>query len=119
MSSHNDHNNHSPNETKPVAFRTPLILALVTVLVILLAVSTCDNKHHSACECKEDCSEECMTKCESGDHSEHQTADTAVTKALETVESEEHSETLDTIVKTDTTHLVAPVKTEEHIPAHH
>lgn len=68
MSSHHD---HPVTETKPVSFRTPLILALVTVLLILLAVSTCDGGHHGTCECKEDCSEECMKKCESGDHSGH------------------------------------------------
>jgi hypothetical protein len=45
MSSHQNHDNHS-NEVKPVAFRTPLILALVTILLIMLAVSTCDKKHH-------------------------------------------------------------------------
>ena len=47
MSSHNDHDNHS-TEPKEVSFRTPLILGLVTTLIILLAVSTCDNKPHSA-----------------------------------------------------------------------
>ena len=121
MSSHHDHHNHS-NEAKPVAFRTPLILALVTVLVILLAVSTCDNKHHSSCECKEDCSEECMKKCESGDHSGHKTEgheDAATTAPLEAVETDEHTAVSDTSVKADTTHVVAPAKTEDHAPTHH
>lgn len=71
MSSHHDQHDNHFNESKPVSFRTPLILALVTVLIILLGVSTCDGHHKSSCECKEDCSEECMKKCESGDHSEH------------------------------------------------
>ena len=35
MSSHHDHDNHS-QEVKPVAFRTPLIMGLVTILIILL-----------------------------------------------------------------------------------
>ena len=116
MSSHHDHNQHS-HETKPVAFRTPLILALVTVLVILLAVSTCDNKHHGSCECKEDCSEECMKKCESGDHSGHNTehhAAAATTATLEAVETDEHTAVPDTISKKDT---VTVVKADEH--AHH
>jgi hypothetical protein len=115
MSSHHDHDNHS-QEVKPVAFRTPLIMGLVTILIILLAVSTCDNKHHSACECKEDCSEECMKKCESGDHSGHDAAGThATTHAEETHEvvAEEHAAVADTLAKTDTT----AVKVEEH--AHH
>jgi len=70
MSSHHDHDHHA-TETKPVAFRTPLILGLVTIFLILLLVSTCDGGHHGKCECKEDCSEECMKKCEAGDHSGH------------------------------------------------
>lgn len=121
MSSHHDHDNHS-NEAKPVAFRTPLILGLVTILIILLAVSTCDNKHHGSCECKEDCSEECMKKCESGDHSGHAAAEAhgaASTTPLEAVETDEHTAVADTTVKTDTAHVAAPVKAEEHAPAHH
>jgi OmpA-OmpF porin, OOP family len=50
MSSHHDHNDHHSEETKPVAFRTPLILGLVTVLAIVLLVSTCDKKHESKSE---------------------------------------------------------------------
>lgn len=68
MASH--HDNHHTEEKKPVSFRTPLILGLVTLLAIVLLVSTCDKKH-GHCECKEECSEECMSKCESGDHSGH------------------------------------------------
>jgi len=52
MSSHHDHDNHS-TEAKPVAFGTPLILALVTVLIILLGVSTCDNKKHETAHADE------------------------------------------------------------------
>ena len=120
MSSHHDHDNHS-NEAKPVAFRTPLILGLVTILLILLAVSTCDNNHHGKCECKEDCSEECMKKCESGDHSGHDAAATHGTEHAEEAHAtvvEEHAAVADTTVKADTTHVVAPVKAEEHTPAH-
>lgn len=120
MSSHHDHNNHS-TEPKPVAFGAPLILALVTVLIILLGVSTCDNKKHSSCECKEDCSEECMKKCESGDHSGHAT-ETHSTEHAEEVHSavvEEHVAATDSTATADTAHDAEPVKAEEHSPAHH
>ena len=113
MSSHHNHDNNS-NEAKPVAFRTPLILDLVTVVVILLAVSTCDKKHHGSCECKKDCSEECMKKCESGDHSGHKTEahQAEAVAPLEAVETDEH--TAEATAKTDTTTIV---KADEH--AHH
>lgn len=45
MSSHQD--NHHAQEPKKIAFGTPLILGLVTLLIIVLLVSTCDNKHTS------------------------------------------------------------------------
>jgi len=63
MSSGHDHHDNHSSEPKTVSFRTPMILALVTVLIIVLAVSTCDNKH-----CCED-----GTKCEqeAGGHGEH------------------------------------------------
>ena len=54
MSAHHDNHQHS-TEPKKVAFSTPLILGLVTLLVILLSLSTCDKKH----KCCED-----ETKCE-------------------------------------------------------
>ena len=117
MSSHHDHDNHS-TEVKPVAFGTPLILALVTVLIILLGVSTCDNKKHGSCECKEDCSEECMKKCEAGDHSGHATETHNTEHAAETHEvapAEGHAAIADTLAKTDTT----TIKVEEHAPTHH
>lgn len=120
MSSHHDHDNHS-HEAKPVAFRTPLILGLVTILAILLAVSTCDNKHHGSCECKEDCSEECMKKCESGDHSGHGAAAHGTEHAEEAHDAvvEEHPAATDSTATTDTAHVAEPVKAEEHAPAHH
>ncbi len=74
MSSHHNQDNHS-NEAKPVSFRTPLILGLVTVLIILLAVSTCDNKKHETAHAEE---------------------------AHKTV-SDEHSAIADTLAKPDTT----------------
>ncbi len=120
MSSHHDHDNHS-HEAKPVAFRTPLILGLVTILLILLAVSTCDNNHHGKCECKEDCSEECMKKCEAGDHSGHGAAAHGTKHAEEAHDAvvEEHTAAADTTVKADTAHVATPAKAEEHAPAHH
>lgn len=105
MSSHHDHDNHS-NEAKPVAFRTPLILALVTVLVLLLAVSTCDKKHG----CCEGNKEKCEASCEAK-HGEHEAA--ATEEATETYEGATAETVSDTLVKTDTT----AVKIEEH--AHH
>ena len=76
MSSHHDHDSHHVTESKPVSFRVPLIMGLVTILLILLLVSTCDGGHHKgACACKEDCSEECMKKCEAGDHSGHEASE--------------------------------------------
>lgn len=109
MSSHHDQDNHS-NEAKPVAFRTPLILGLVTILIILLAVSTCDKKH-GCCEDKEKCETSCEPK-----HSEHAAAEAHGTEhaeeAHETV-TEETAVVADTVVQAD-----APaVKIEEH--AHH
>lgn len=92
MGSHHD---HPVTETKSVSFTTPLILALVTVLLILLGVSTCDGGHHGKCECKEDCSKECMEKCEKGDHSGHHEGE------------ESHG----------THHEAAAVTTEENAPA--
>lgn len=109
MSSNHDQDNHS-NEAKPVAFRTPLILALVTVLLILLAVSTCD-KRHGCCEDKEECVKECEAK-----HGEHSTTETHATEhATETHETvaEENIAVADSLVNVDTT----AVKVEEH--AHH
>lgn len=119
MSSHHDHDNHS-HEAKPVAFRTPLILGLVTILVILLAVSTCDNKHHGSCECKEECSDECMKKCESGEHGGHEAAAHETEHAAQNHEAvvEEHAAVADTTVKADTAHVATPAKVEEHA-AHH
>jgi hypothetical protein len=118
MSSHHDHDNHS-TEPKTVAFRTPLIMGLVTILIILLAVSTCDNKHHGSCECKEDCSEECMKKCEEGDHSGHGTEATAAEHGTEAHEAvvEEHAAVADTTAPAAHDTTAAPAKVEEH--AHH
>ena len=120
MSSHHNHDNHSI-EAKPVAFRTPLILGLVTILIILLAVSTCDNKPHGSCECKEDCSEECMKKCEAGDHSGHEAAAHGTEHAEEAHDAvvEEHAAAPDSTATTDTANVAEPVKAEEHAPAHH
>jgi hypothetical protein len=117
MSSHHDHDNHS-TESKPVSFRTPLIMGLVTVFLILVGVSTCDGGKH---KCKDDCSKECMKKCEAGDHarSGHEAAKHE-THEEETHEAntEEHTSIADTLVKADTT-SVKEVKAEAHAPAHH
>jgi hypothetical protein len=103
MSSNHDQDNHS-NEAKPVAFRTPLILGLVTVVIILLAVSTCDKKH-GCCEDKEKCEASCESK--HGEHSATVVHETESTDAapLEAVETDEH------------TAVDSTVKVEEH--AHH
>ncbi len=102
MSSHHDHDSHHVTESKPVSFRVPLIMGLVTILLILLLVSTCDGGHHKAkCECKEDCSEECMKKCEAGDHSGHEGAE------HETAATTEHEAATEEAVVTDTTHVIS------------
>lgn len=64
MSSGHDHHDNHSKEPKTVSFRTPMILALVTALIIVLAVNACDKKSH----CCED-----STKCEqeTGGHGEH------------------------------------------------
>lgn len=105
MSSHNDHDNHS-SEPKKVAFRTPMIMAFVTVLIILLAVSTCD-KGHGCCEDGEKCEAACESK--NGEHS------ASTEHATETHETEHATEAHDTTstVMADT----ASVKVEA--PAHH
>jgi hypothetical protein len=114
MSSHHDHDQHS-QEPKKVAFRTPLILGLVTIFIILLAVSTCDNKHHGSCQ--EDCSEECMKKCEAGDKSDcsskHEEGHEATSHGAS--HSEEHVIAQDTLLKADST---ATKKEEAHANHH-
>ena len=108
MSSNHDHDNHS-NEAKPVAFRTPLILGLVTIFLLLVAVSTCDKKHG----CCEDDKEKCEAACEAK-HGEHETTTTEhSTDAHGAAITEEITAVADTLVKADTT----AVKVEEH--AHH
>ena len=110
MSSHHDHDNHS-TEPKEVSFRTPMILAFVTVLIILLAVSTCDKKH-GCCEDEAKCEAACETK--HGEHETHGTEHaTEVHDTLNLVKEGEHIVVADTLVKADT----IAVKVEEH--AHH
>lgn len=103
-SHHDDHHDQHSEEAKPVAFRTPLILGLVTALIIILLVSTCDKKR----ECCED-----KTKCEghAKDHGggateEHGDKD-AIEKMKETVPV-----VTDTIAKADTAHVAG------HAPEH-
>ncbi|MDF2449729.1 MAG: hypothetical protein K0R26_2233 [Bacteroidota bacterium] len=112
MSSHHDHDHHS-HEAKPVAFRTPLILALVTVLLILLAVSTCD-KGHGCCEDGEKCEQSCDAKHEA--HGEHGAPKehTAVHDPEEDVVTEKAATVADSIMKTDETKTAAPAHAEEH-----
>ena len=109
MSSH-DHDNHS-SEPKEVAFRTPLIMGLVTILIILLAVSTCDKKHG----CCEDDKEKCEAACDAkhGGHKSH--GEHHSNEAHEVTPTEEHATVVDTLANVDTS-LVAHV-VEEH--AHH
>ncbi len=109
MSSHNDHDNHSA-EPKEVAFRTPLILALVTVLIILLAVSTCDKKH-GCCEDEAKCEAACETKHDETHGTEH------ATETHEAAPAEEHAAVADTTAPAAHDTTAAPAKVEEH--AHH
>jgi hypothetical protein len=96
MSSHNDDHNHS-TEPKKVQFRTPLIMGFVTVLLIFLAVSTCDPKHG----CCEDPKENCESKCEKGtpQHGEHEAAAEVHTAVETVVDTNAVHATLDTLVK--------------------
>jgi len=110
MSSHHDHDNH-PQEAKPVAFRTPLILALVTVLVILLGVSTCD-KRHGCCENPDKCDASCGSKLEKhGAEEAHGTEHAATAVPAEDVQ--DHTAVSNEEIKADT----AAVNAEEH--SHH
>src|ERR1700740_3588042 len=61
MGSHHDHD-HNVTENKPVSFITPLILALVTVLIIVLSVNACDRKKECCCEGDEKCETMCEDK---------------------------------------------------------
>lgn len=113
MGSHHDHD-HPVTETKPVAFRTPLILALVTVLAMLLLVSTCDNKKCCCCEGEEECKTECgdMHGKEHGAEAKeahHEEAAAAV--------NEHPAEEATTIV--DTLLHVADSAKKAETPAHH
>lgn len=112
MSSHHDHDNHSA-EPKKVAFRTPLIMGLVTIFIILLAVSTCDKKHGCCEGDKENCEAACEAK--HGEHGAHATEHAA--EAHEVAPAEDHAAVADTTVKADTAAVAAPAKVEEH--AHH
>ena len=98
MSSHHDHHDHHSEEAKPVAFRTPMILGLVTLLAIVLLVSTCDKKHGVAHGNGE------------GHAIHHQTEATEEHSDKGTVEKmEEHVPVItDTIAKADAAHV------EEH-----
>jgi hypothetical protein len=109
MSSHHDHDNHS-SEPKKVSFRTPMILAFVTVLIILLGVSTCDKKH----ECCED-GEKCEAAHESK-HGEHGVSESHGTESHKPAHESEAHQTL----AVDTTAVIAPDTTAKHeAPAHH
>ena len=103
MSSHHDHHDQHSEEAKPVAFRTPMILGLVTLLAIILLVSTCDKKH-GCCEDKAKC--EGHAKEHSGATEEHGDKD-----AIEKME-EKVPVVTDTIAKADTAHVI------EHAPEH-
>lgn len=102
MSSH--HDTHHTEEKKPVSFSTPMILGIVTLLVILLSVSTCDNKHEC---CEGDC--ECeTTEVHGSEHNAHATVNNAEQHAtvsdeattedeLEFLDSDESALELDSI----------------------
>ena len=49
MSHDHGHNNHS-NESKPVSFTVPFIMASVTLVIIFLFLSLCDPKKHESSE---------------------------------------------------------------------
>lgn len=115
MGSHHD---HPVTETKPVAFRTPLILALVTVLAILLLVSTCDNKKCCCCEGEEGCKTECADEHgkEKKEHG-HEAKEGHSEKAAATATEGHHTEEATTVV--DTLLHVADSAKKVETPAHH
>lgn len=116
-SGHDNHDNHS-NEPKTVSFRTPMILALVTVLLIVLAVSTCDKKH-GCCEDGTKCEEKAGEHGghEQTGHEEHATEHNAA--STEATETHETSVADSVVVKVDTAAAkTTAVKVEEHA-AHH
>ncbi len=108
MSHDHGHNNHS-NESKPVSFTVPFIMASVTLVIIFLFLSLCDPKKHESCECKENCSKECMEACEKGDHSLHPKEDVVIVEGhsvdvKDTVTIEAASETTDSTNKATEQH---------------
>ena len=113
MSSGHDHHDNHSNEPKTVSFRTPMILGLVTILIIVLSVNACDKKNH-CCEDGAKCEQE------AGGHGEHG----GHAKAGHEEHMEKHDEAAheaapvvadSTAAKADST-----VKVEEHVaPAHH
>jgi hypothetical protein len=98
MSSHHDHHDQHSEEAKPVAFRTPMILGLVTLLAIVLLVSTCDKKH-GCCEDESKC--EGQAKHHGGEATEEHNEKDVIEKMEETVPV-----VTDTIAKADTAHVV-------------
>lgn len=111
MSSHHDHDDHHSNEPKPVAFRTPLILGLVTILAIVLLVNTCDRKH-GCCEDGEKCEAACESKHEAK-HGEHETAISNVEGHEHEVVTEDAAAVADSIMKVDTT-AAMPAEAAHH-----
>lgn len=111
MGSHHD---HPVTENKPVAFRTPLILALVTVLAILLLVSTCDNKK---CCCEGD--EECKTECGDVHGKEHHGAEAKDGHHMEASAMEEHHAEMANTAVVDTLQQVTDTVKTVEMPAHH
>ena len=95
MSSHHDDHQHS-SEPKKVQFRTPMIMGIVTLIVILLALSMCDNKKHGCCEgdeaaCEKSCEGKCESDCKHG-HDGHESADTVNMEASHTTSVTEDME---------------------------
>lgn len=113
MSSH-DHHDHHSTEPKPVAFRTPMILGLVTMLAIVLLVSTCDKKH-GCCEDGEKCEASCEAK--HGGHDGHNAATATEHNNVEGHEhevlTEEAAAVADSIMKVDTT-AAKPAEAAHH-----
>ena len=101
MSSHHDHDDHHSNEPKTVAFRTPLILGLVTILAIMLLVSTCDKKH-GCCEDGEKCEDNRLNHAAHSDHDTAATEHSNVEGHEHDVVTEETAAVADSIMKVDT-----------------
>lgn len=113
MSSGHDHHDNHSNEPKTVSFRTPLIMGLVTILIIVLAVNACDKKSH-CCEDGTQCEQE------AGGHGEHGGHEKAGhEKHMEKHDDAAHEAATEHTAMADSVTTPAATPTETPAPAEH